>query len=131
MAVNIISLNTRGLRETTKRRAVFNFYRTRCDILCLQETHSTQDVEKLWASEWGGVALFSHGTSNSRGVALLIKKNYHINVIDTRICNSGRKIQCKLEKKWFLFLFVSNLRAEYGLSWVLRKCSQNNYGNER
>ena len=62
MTVNIISLNVRGIRDAEMRRAVFNFYRNRCDILCLQETHSTSDDENVWANEWGGLILMSHGT---------------------------------------------------------------------
>ena len=38
----------------------------------LQETHSKKDTE----SEWGGKILFSHGSSNSAGVAILIKNGF-------------------------------------------------------
>ena len=75
MVVNIISVNVRGIRNPNKRRKVFNFYRPRCDVLCLQETHSSIEDEELWANEWGGSILYSHGTNNSRGVAILIKRS--------------------------------------------------------
>ena len=41
-------------------------------LTMLQETHSDESDESLWENEWGGKMYFSHGTSNSRGVAILI-----------------------------------------------------------
>ena len=75
MAINIISLNVRGLRDAKKRRTVFDFYRNRCNILCLQETHSTLADENIWEAEWGGRIFYSHGTNNARGVAILVPKS--------------------------------------------------------
>ena len=54
MTVNIISVNIRGLKDESKRRCIFDYYRNRCDILCLQETHSEEKDEKVWSNEWGG-----------------------------------------------------------------------------
>ena len=76
MSLNIISLNARGLRDVNKRRAVFKFYRDRCDVLCLQETHSTPEDESVWRAEWGGKSFFSHGSSAARGTMILIKKGF-------------------------------------------------------
>ena len=76
MVINVISINIRGLRDTSKRRNVFNFYRTRCDVLCIQETHSTKEDEGVWTSEWGGRAFFSHGEKNSRGTATFINRKF-------------------------------------------------------
>ena len=72
--LRIITLNVRGLRNENKRRSIFNYYRKRADIICLQETHSTEVDEKCWRNEWGGIMLFSHGESNARGVAILVCK---------------------------------------------------------
>ena len=54
------------------------------NIVCLQETHSTKKVEKVWKSQWGSQVLYSHGTSNSRGCMILIKKG-----LKTKIHNLG------------------------------------------
>ena len=54
MGIKIISLNVRGLNDEIKRRSIFNYYRSRADILCIQETHCTQEWEKYWGNEWGG-----------------------------------------------------------------------------
>ena len=94
MVLNIVSLNVRGLRNEEKRRAIFNFYRDRCTILCLQETHSTIEDEKIWAAEWGGRAFFSHGTNQSRGVLTLVNRKYTEKVVQLNEQTSGRKSQC-------------------------------------
>ena len=78
MAFNfhLSSLNVRGLGETFKRRSIFHWLRKfHAGISFLQETHSTTESEKIWRSEWGANIIFSHGTSNSRGVAILLPNN--------------------------------------------------------
>ena len=55
-----------------KRDMVFTYLtRKKVDIAFLQETHSINSDEKLWTKEWGGSCFFSHGSRNSRGVAIL------------------------------------------------------------
>ena len=85
MVINIISLNTRGLRESNKRRAIFNFYRKKCHVMCLQETHSQIEDADLWTAEWGGRAYYSHGVTNARGVAIFVNKSLRdkITVVDS------------------------------------------------
>ena len=93
----IISLNVRGLRDNCKRRNIFNYYRSRGEIICLQETHSTLQDEIIWTNEWGGRILFSHGNSNARGVCILFPK-MDININDYQKDEAGRILSCKLEK---------------------------------
>ena len=92
MVINIISLNTRGLRNNVKRRSIFNFYRPKCDILCIQETHSTHEDEDIWKAEWGGRAFFAHGTNNSRGVAILVKRSCRDKISLGEVDTEGRVI---------------------------------------
>ena len=63
----------RGMRGTDKRRQLFyKFHSSKYQLFFLQETHSTPQIERQWSSEWGGKIYFSHGTSESRGVCILI-----------------------------------------------------------
>ena len=64
----------RGLRDVVKRKEIYTYIKSlNCNIICLQETHSTMEDEKLWSMQWGpGEIFFSHGTSNARGVCILI-----------------------------------------------------------
>ena len=75
--IKIVSLNVRGLRESSKRREMFNFLKkSNADIICLQETHSCYEEEENWCKLWGSEIVFSHGNTNSRGVAILFKKHF-------------------------------------------------------
>ena len=41
--------------------------------MLLQETHTLVYQEAIWKTQWGGESVwFSHGTNNSRGVAIVI-----------------------------------------------------------
>ena len=80
--LRFLSLNVNGLRDAGKRRAIFGLLRSGCwDVVALQETHHIDSDEgKAWAASgvgsllaWPGVSFWSHGTSASRGVALLFK----------------------------------------------------------
>ena len=81
VALQIISINVCGLGCKTKRRAIFNYYKKRADILCMQETHSIKEIENMWQNEWSGEIFFSHGTSEARGVATLINPRCGLKVI--------------------------------------------------
>ena len=66
--------------------------------MCVQETHGSESSEQMWTSEWGGYkALYSHGTSAARGVAIFIKKGINYRVTRTNSDNAGRIIVCELE----------------------------------
>lgn len=69
---SLLSLNVRGLRNSTKRKALFLFCKEQPRVNCffLQETHSIDNV-RFWKSQWGcGDIFLSHGTSHS---AILFK----------------------------------------------------------
>ena len=86
MAYNIASLNCNGLRDNKKRKQLFEWIQNkRNDIVLLQETHSTEKDENIWKQQWGGEIYYCHGTSNSRGVAILIKDqvNFSVEQIET------------------------------------------------
>ena len=69
--------------------------KTKSDIIFLQETHSTKDVERQWEREWGGRILFSHGASNARGVAILFKNRFDIGVDSVKADTQGRFLAVK------------------------------------
>ena len=47
---------------------------------------------RVWNREWGSTALWSHGTSNSKGTAILINKNIDYNILKSTIDSDGRYI---------------------------------------
>ena len=107
MSISVLSLNVRGLRDKVKRKAVFDYYRNFCDIICLQETHSMEEDEKLWMLEWGHDILFSHGTSASRGCATLIKKDKDVKVNKNISDKDGRFIITELDYAGVCFTLIN------------------------
>ena len=90
-SVKIVTLNVRGLRDTNKRKAVFNWSKkNKFDIVFLQETYSSQSDENIWEREWGNAVIWSHGSKHSRGVAIVLGKNINIGVDNIHRDNNGR-----------------------------------------
>lgn len=97
--VKIDSFNVRGLRTHHKRKDLFRYFKNRkLDIILLQETHSLQEIENSWRKEWGGKAWFEHGTTQSRGVAVLLNKRAepHVEVREVRQALDGRFIMIEI-----------------------------------
>ena len=77
--LKFLFFNVRGLGNFTKPRAVFTWCRkNNADLIFLQETHSTKSCESQWKKEWGSSIIFSHGSANARGVAVLIRSGLDI-----------------------------------------------------
>ena len=73
--MKIFSYNCRGLNNQRKQIDLFKLFKEKkADILCLQETHFHEKIEKNVYAEWDGTCYFSHGSESSRGVAILIRK---------------------------------------------------------
>ena len=70
---DVLSLNVRGIREQIKRRGIFSYLKDqKATIYFSQGTYSERAVENIWRNEWGGALIFSHGTTHSKGVCILI-----------------------------------------------------------
>lgn len=92
-ALKVTSHNVKGLQNEKKRRKLFNHYHEhKFDIILLQETHSIPENEVFWKAEWGGNIFFSHGSSNSRGVAILLDRKLNGTISDIATDNDGRII---------------------------------------
>lgn len=96
--ISFNSFNTRGLGDVVKRKLIFTWlYENHKGITLLQETHSTANTEKLWKKQWDGEIVFSHGTSNSRGVATLFSSNLQYTIMGNITDNEGRIIVTHVE----------------------------------
>ena len=86
-----ITINAQGLHSNYSRNnAFFNFITNRLDIISLQETHWTSELETKIKSE-------CNGTNNSRGVAILINSRLDYNVIPVISDNEGRVLNVTLD----------------------------------
>ena len=103
------SFNVKGLANDSKRRQMFYyFHEKKLDIIFIQETHSTKAKERWWNTTWGSKILYSHGTSNARGVAILISKNTPIEVHNVISSENGQYLllYCTLNHRKVLLVNV-------------------------
>ena len=85
------------MTDPLKRRMIFNYYKQRADIILMQETHSSKEIEKIWESEFGGKIYFAHGNPNARGVCTAIKKTVKYKVVKEKCDQEGRSVVIELE----------------------------------
>ena len=107
--LKISTFNVKGLRNVKKRRKIFQYIHQRnFDLICLQEAHSTETEEKIWKSEFRGKIIYSHGTSDSRGVMLLVKQKAPIIVGKISRDTEGRRIiaECKYKGLHFVLMNI-------------------------
>jgi hypothetical protein len=97
LTIRFFSLNVRGIWDSKKRRTLFSWLRKNYfDVILLQETHScTKDICK-WSLEWSGVSNCCVGTSNSRGVAILLNRGSPLILKDVFKDMHGRLITSEL-----------------------------------
>ena len=89
--LKLSTFNCRGLGQGSKRRMVMNWLsKYHNGVILLQETHTTELVEKVWRSEWKGQVEFCHGKSSARGVAILISNKLNIQINEIIRDNTGR-----------------------------------------
>ena len=117
--VNLLTYNVKGLQNKTKRAKIFTFLDEKLQnngIFCLQETHSTPSCEEVWKKEYDGTLLFSHGSSNQKGVIIGFSKNVDAIIEKTTCDKKGRilivDLTLDLVKYTLINLYNANTEAE-------------------
>ena len=103
----VASLNINGARYAMKRAQFQILSRIkRLDVVLLQETHSDAKNATDWALEWEGIAVLSHNSNVSGGVACLFANapiSYEVvEVIEGRLL----KVRAVFEDHVFIFVCV-------------------------
>ena len=113
ICLKIATLNCNGLRDHGKRNLVFELLRkSGNDVVLLQETYSTPDVEFRWSNEWRKTAIWNSGTNIARGVAILVYNDQL--VIKHILCDDeGRAVAIDMNLHGEYFHLV-NLYAPVG-----------------
>ena len=76
MSLKLSTFNCSGIQDNLKRTKISHYLRSiGSDIIFLQETHCSDKDEQFWKTQWGEHGWFSNHTSNSRGVAILIRNS--------------------------------------------------------
>ena len=106
--LKILLLNARDLRDSKKRRDVFQYLReSKCSIYCIQDFHCIQADEQMYENEWDCKAYFSSYASNSRGVAVLLNNILDLKVHGVKRDNSGNLLILDLETCDYRFTLVN------------------------
>ena len=89
----VSSVNCRGIRDKTKSIDVINYLnKFNSNIYCLQDTHLLNcDIRQI-TQIWKGTAILHGSSTNSRGVAFLIKNNFEYEIVETIKDNIGNLI---------------------------------------
>lgn len=105
--LRLLSLNVNGLRDGAKRRTLFHcLQQASWDVIFLQETHhGSQEEAERWAREgagpalpWRGESFWAHGSTASRGVAILLRTNALLaNATLYSSCPLGRSLRVDLD----------------------------------
>ena len=96
--LELISLDTRGLRDCRKHRTAFNWLKKhthRNAVILLQETHSIEGDERIWKAQWRGEVRYAHGTHNSKGVLIAFKDGINLDIQTETVDRDGRFIIIK------------------------------------
>jgi exonuclease III len=79
------------MRNKIKRDRVLGYYQNeRNSIVYLQETFTTNGDMEYWKKSWPGPIFFSHGSTNSRGVAILLHQDLNVEIDNVVIDPNGR-----------------------------------------
>ena len=82
ITLSIGSLNVRGLRAKTKRKAIMRQANNHYDIVLLQDTHIDGKLSKDICSEWKGPWAFANNASNKGGVAMYLNDQKKARFLD-------------------------------------------------
>ena len=112
-----ISNNVKGIQFTEKRIKLFEYLRnyvTPNGFIFLQETHSSSKDEKRWKDEFKGQLFFSHGKTNSCGVAIGFYGTKSFELINKIEDKAGRilVIEAKIDDDTLLLVNIYNSNTE-------------------
>ena len=115
--LRFISSNVKWLQAVSERIKIFEYlknYVTSNGFIFLQETHSPVKDEEIWNDGFGGQLFFSHGKTNSCGVAIGIVGTKALNILNIRRDNLGRilVIEVKIDDSVSVLINIYNSNTE-------------------
>ena len=80
----------RGIRNKEKRKTIFSWIRNqKAKIVFLQETHATDDLQKLIENELKGTWVFANGDNRARGVCVYISNTLECQIVNFKATSDG------------------------------------------
>ncbi len=84
-----MTLNVRSIANYNKRKTLFDWLNQKSTgIYLLQETHSTSDDIEKWQKEWNSKFYCSHGSTSSRGVAIVVPNSLEHDIHEIKTDNN-------------------------------------------
>ena len=79
-----------------------------------QETHSSREIENVWANQWGGKVIYSQGSNDCRGVLIAFREGLDIKIENEIKDTNGRVIILKafIQGSDFLPINIYNANVE-------------------
>ena len=111
----MLSLNARVLPSLEKRKSLLIWLQKQnADIIFIQETYSTKDLENMWKWQWKGSTYFAHGSNRSCGVLILVKACLEFDLKSILAVDNGRFILMNATVQgWNYFLATFMRRTKY------------------
>ena len=115
--ITFTSNNVKGIQNSVKRIKLFEYlksYVTGNGFIFLQETHSCINDEIMWRDEFNGELFFSHGKTNSCGVAIGFYGPITIEQIN-KISDKSRRIllvEATIDDMLFVLINIFNANTE-------------------
>ena len=113
--LKLSTLNTRGMRNTLKRKTVFRYLKEKKpDIVTLQETYITDSVIDEWNKQWKGHFFCSTGTVHSNGLITLVNSKL---AYDSAECvyNSARILIIKIVIDSITYAIINFLMGDFNM----------------
>jgi len=115
--LRISSLNVNGCRDAIKRASLFDYIMMKsASVVFLQETHTDENNQIQWQSEWKGQAILSHGSNVSAGVAILLTHEYKEQPVNVLEIISGRLLRVDITVQGnncsFVNVYAPNIGSE-------------------
>ena len=115
--ITFTSNNVKGIQNSVKRIKLFEYlksYVTGNGFIFLQEMHSCINDEIMWRDEFNGELFFSHGKTNSCGVAIGFYGSKTIEQINKISDKSGRilLVEATVDDTVFVLINIYNANTE-------------------
>ena len=118
----ILSYNVRGIDSERKRKKLFNYIKKHTSsntVVCLQETHSTKKDVLMWKYQWHGDIIFSHGSSNQKGVLVAFRYGLEYKMLSPEVVdNEGRFIILHIEIQGSPYVLINYYAPDIELNQV-------------
>ena len=80
------------MRSTFRTFLLIWLQKQNADVIFLQETYSSKEIENNWRCQWKGPMFFAHGSDHSCGVLVLIKDGLEFDMKSKLADDNGRYI---------------------------------------